>query len=660
MPKRGNQKARRRRLLCGQSPPSPLCSIDALPDEVLLCILEFVPDRGLCRCMLVCRRLRAVAVTADRNRRWLRTLPCFLCLRGDLAAVRHVYYRRRPLFDDRCMTYAASGGHADVVAFLCGRKQVVSGNAVRNAIAGGHVGVLRAILASGARIHPPTPVTKSWNDALAGGHAKALALLCDEPALNGNTVMQPCKPPIGARLAAKGMLGVVRVLYERGLYRCDGDAANKAVKAGRTKVAAFLVRSGLCRLWPLSSDVRAMAKRGRLSALEFVDRTATGFLRSKAACESIREAAAHGHLAVVRFFCRRLAASDWAQSTSVAVEAAAAAGHLPVVRWLTEERRRRGKVCTREAFDAAAAGGHLHVARWLHHSARGVDPTSDRSIGFTCDAMRRAAASGHTDLLAFLHDSGDGGCVLDALVAAGASGHVGALLWAIDNVGPHCTVCGQHDDAAIRNAMVDTAVGAARGSHADALQLVVTRMRAFLTEDAIVDVVVAVARSGYARTMSVLDRHGLVGAQAVTRAWCRLDREQEGHHRLLVDVCRRAQVSQLVQVLAGIEAVQRANRIHADDASEPPNDASGVAHAIARYGRRLTLVAGLLVALALALGAVVLWAVLLAVLSLFGLFVDRQRAVAFAALAVAVQGLALAIVLGAARRVNVWPFDGLP
>ena len=84
----------------------------------------------------------------------------------------------------------------------------------------------------------------------------------------------------------------------------------------------------------------------------------------------------------------------------------------------------RGLNCSTDAMDKAAANGHLEVVAFLH---------SHRREGCTVFAMDTAAAEGHLDVVTFLHFNRTEGCTVDALNKTISNGHLDVVRFLIEH-----------------------------------------------------------------------------------------------------------------------------------------------------------------------------------------------------------------------------------
>ncbi|EQC24775.1 hypothetical protein SDRG_17335 [Saprolegnia diclina VS20] len=95
-------------------------------------------------------------------------------------------------------------------------------------------------------------------------------------------------------------------------------------------------------------------------------------------------------------------------------------GFLPLVRSLHE----RGVNCSTDAMNKAAANGHLEVVRFLHEH---------RSEGCTTVAMDDAATNGHLEVVQFLHENRTEGCTHLALNFAIVNGRLNVVRFLIEH-----------------------------------------------------------------------------------------------------------------------------------------------------------------------------------------------------------------------------------
>lgn len=80
--------------------------------------------------------------------------------------------------------------------------------------------------------------------------------------------------------------------------------------------------------------------------------------------------------------------------------------------------------CTREAMDKAAAGGHLDVLQWLHEN---------RHEGCSIRAMNHASLHGHLHVVRWLHENRREGCTNNAMDNAAKNGHLDIVKFLHEN-----------------------------------------------------------------------------------------------------------------------------------------------------------------------------------------------------------------------------------
>ncbi|KAJ8531899.1 hypothetical protein ON010_g14063 [Phytophthora cinnamomi] len=163
------------------------------------------------------------------------------------------------------------------------------------------------------------------------------------------------------------------------------------------------------------------------------------------------EAASHGHLELVKW----LHSNRPEGCTPDAMDRAAAHGHLEVIQWLHLNRTygiyqksygisRKGKsfgcsemvarpyrrTWSKGNIDIPAASGHLELVSWLHFTGDAV-----------CSefAMDRAAANGHLDVVNFLHEHSREGCSREATIKAAEGNHLDILKYLISTVEAKCS-----------------------------------------------------------------------------------------------------------------------------------------------------------------------------------------------------------------------------
>jgi len=162
-----------------------------------------------------------------------------------------------------------------------------------------------------------------------------------------------------------------------------------------------------------------------------------------------------------------------------------------------------------------------------------------------------------------------------------------------------------------------------------------------------------VARAGCARAMVILDRHGLAGPRAVAQAWRILGVEGLDKRRDLIDVCHRAQVGEIVSVLATLERIANVDERHGNDV-DPSALAACVADALADR-RKLESIAMVFAIGAFMLGALILMVLPWLALLLIRAVVGGQRANEFGIVGTAVALVALAVLMAAVRHTCAAP-----
>ncbi|KAG9409785.1 hypothetical protein AC1031_020096 [Aphanomyces cochlioides] len=182
------------------------------------------------------------------------------------------------------------------------------------------------------------------------------------------------------------------------------------------------------------------ATNGHMDVVEYLhEKSAVG-----ATNQAMDGAAANGHLEIVRFLHEHRQEG----CSTDAADLAATNGHLEVVKFLIDHRK---EGYTTKPMDGAASQGHLDIVRVLH--ARNTSSPRNASIkqslkrlfislsipaGCTKYALdNAAAANGHLNVVRFLHEHRQEGCIEDALEHATANGHLNVVRFLVTHH-PEC------------------------------------------------------------------------------------------------------------------------------------------------------------------------------------------------------------------------------
>ncbi|KAK1946769.1 putative ankyrin repeat protein [Phytophthora citrophthora] len=117
---------------------------------------------------------------------------------------------------------------------------------------------------------------------------------------------------------------------------------------------------------------------------------------------------------------------------STVVDTAAEHGQFDVLKYF-HELQIAGETrlyCTKNAMDKAAANGHLDIVHWLH---------DNYMEGCSTAAMDEAAGNGHLDVVKWLHRHRAEGCTQAAMDKAAMYGHLDVVQWLHANRSEGCT-----------------------------------------------------------------------------------------------------------------------------------------------------------------------------------------------------------------------------
>ncbi|KDO28582.1 hypothetical protein SPRG_06438 [Saprolegnia parasitica CBS 223.65] len=162
-------------------------------------------------------------------------------------------------------------------------------------------------------------------------------------------------------------------------------------------------------------------------------------------------------------------------------------GFLPLVRSLHD----RGFECSTDAMDKAAATGHLEVVTFLH---------AHRNEGCTTKAMDDAATNGHLDVVQFLDCNRTEGCTVDALDGAISHGHLDVVRFLVEHrtegaspnildraaANGHLHVVEYLHTLGTFDCTTDAVDKAAAGGHLDVVQFLLTYRSEGCTHDKVV------------------------------------------------------------------------------------------------------------------------------------------------------------------------------
>lgn len=151
------------------------------------------------------------------------------------------------------------------------------------------------------------------------------------------------------------------------------------------------------------------------------------------------------------------------------------------------------RLAWRNAMDFAAASGHIQVVRWLHEN---------RSDGCTVDAMNKAAFNNDIEMVLWLHENRTEGCSTDAMDWAATAGHLHMIQWLHHSRSEGCT--GRAID------------GAACGGHLHVIKWLADNYSDVRGSNVAIDE--AATRGHQAVVEYLVDRHGLRTTLAITGA----------------------------------------------------------------------------------------------------------------------------------------------
>ncbi|GMF26109.1 unnamed protein product [Phytophthora fragariaefolia] len=328
------------------------------------------------------------------------------------------------------LSAACEGGASkDILEYILGKTGPVWKGAVKAAVRGGHVHVLKWMT---EREDGRGPWKADFDNALqiaaSRGHLDVVKWLF-ERGTDWHTLWEipeektdyiektwryeHCTSEALSLAAEQDHLEVVQWIYNTRTDTCSDyeNPISSAVAGGNLEIARWLYKTNGKRCSALSIDTAA--ENGHLQVLEWLHSnnlfTCTG--------ASMEGVAGNGHFEVMKWLHRTQHESCSPGSLYSAVNS----GNVELVEWLYENFYTRcHRFVPRMSATTAAEHGHLDVLKWLH--AHFPDC-------FDCYDMAAASENGHMDVVTWLHEHRSEGCDRMASFYAARYGHFELLQW---------------------------------------------------------------------------------------------------------------------------------------------------------------------------------------------------------------------------------------
>lgn len=221
---------------------------------------------------------------------------------------------------------------------------------------------------------------------------------------------------------------------------CLEGAFIQAATTGHAAVTQWLCTSGLIspnarafrkRRPQMDQWVEKAAKHGTIEALECLSAT---FSRP-CPVRCMGAAVGYGNLDMARWLKMKHHIETVGRSALVR---AVKCGHLQTIVWSIKNLEITGDKSRVHLIDQAAASGHMEIVQFLHtHSSESC----------SVDAIDSAAGGGFLDIVKWLHSHRSEGCTTKAMDSAAAGGHLDVVEWLHANRTEGCTERAMNDAA---------------------------------------------------------------------------------------------------------------------------------------------------------------------------------------------------------------------